>query len=109
MGCSLQVETDQERGIKITGNRCPKGEAYAIKEITSPTRTITTTVKVIGGDIRMVSVKTKQEISKGKIMDCMKQLQDISVPAPVHIGDIIITNIAETGVDVIATKEVHRP
>ena len=54
----------------------------------------------------MVSVKTKNDIPKGKIFDCVKALKGVEVEAPVHIGDVIVADVAGTGVDVIATKEV---
>ena len=52
----------------------------------------------------MVSVKTKEDIPKGKIFDCVKALKNVEVAAPVHIGDVLVKDVAGTGVDVIATK-----
>ena len=51
--------------------------------------------------------KTKEDIPKGKIFDCVKALKGIEVPAPVHIGDVILKNVADTGVDIVATKNVE--
>lgn len=102
----MKVEVEEGQITTITGNTCKRGEAYAIKEVTSPTRLVTSTVKVEGGNLSMVSVKTKTDIPKNKIFDVMKSLQGISVKAPVHIGDVIISNAADTGVDIIATKQV---
>lgn len=67
---------------------------------------MTSTVRVIGGEIEMVSVKTKTDIPKEKIFDCMAEIRRASVQAPVAIGDVIISDCAGTGVDVIATKQV---
>ena len=55
----------------------------------------------------MVSVKTKEDIPKGKIFDCVKALKTVEVTAPVHIGDVIMKDVAGTGVDVVATKNVE--
>ena len=55
----------------------------------------------------MVSVKTKEDIPKDKIFECVRALKGIRIPAPVHIGDVILTNVAGTGVDIIATKNVE--
>lgn len=55
----------------------------------------------------MVSVKTKEDIPKGKIFACIEALKYVEVEAPVHIGDVIITDVAGTGVDIIATKNVN--
>jgi CxxC motif-containing protein len=54
----------------------------------------------------MVSVKTSSDIPKGKIFDCVKELQAIDVPAPVTIGQVIIEDVAGTGVSIVATKNV---
>ena len=54
----------------------------------------------------MVSVKTKQDIPKDKIFDCVRALKGVKVEAPVYIGDVIVANVAGTGVDIVATKNV---
>ena len=90
----------------VSGNTCPRGDAYAKKELTNPTRIVTSTVRVAGGRLAMVSVKTESDIPKGKIFDCVKALKDVEVQAPVKIGDVIVENVAGTGVNVIATKNV---
>ena len=104
MGCPLTVEMNGTEVVSVTGNTCPRGDAYARKEVTNPTRIVTSTVKVEGGKVDMVSVKTKEDIPKGKIFECVKALKDITVEAPVHIGDVILKDVAGTGVDIIATK-----
>ncbi|MDD2981110.1 MAG: DUF1667 domain-containing protein [Hespellia sp.] len=104
MGCPLTVEMNGTEVASVTGNTCPRGDAYAKKEVTNPTRIVTSTVMVEGGSVDMVSVKTKEDIPKGKIFECVKALKGIKVKAPIHIGDVIVSNVAETGVDIIATK-----
>ena len=107
MGCPLIVTMEAGEVISVTGNTCKRGDVYARKEVTDPTRIVTSTVRVSGGDADMVSVKTKEDIPKGKIFDCVKALKGITVPAPVHIGDVILRNVADTGVDIVATKNVE--
>ena len=106
MGCPMTVTMDGE-AITVKGNTCPRGDAYARKEVTNPTRIVTSTVRVAGGELEMVSVKTKEDIPKGKIFDCMEEIRKVTVKAPVSIGDIVIENCAGTGVPVIATKNVR--
>lgn len=106
MGCPLTVEMNQGKVISVTGNTCKRGEVYARKEVTNPTRIVTSTVLVEGGNLAVVSVKTKEDIPKGKIFDCMKALKGVKVQAPVQIGDVIVKNVADTGVDIVATKNV---
>lgn len=108
MGCQITVEMDGNEVVSVTGNTCKRGAVYARKEVTNPTRIVTSTVKVIGGKADMVSVKTKEDIPKGKIFDCVKALKGVEVEAPVHIRDVIIADAAGTGVDIVATKNVER-
>ena len=108
MGCPLTIEMEGEQVIRVSGNTCKRGEIYARKEVTNPTRIVTTTVKVLNGTSDTVSVKTKEDIPKEKIFDCVKALKNVQVEAPVHIGDVIAGNIAETGVDIVATGNVER-
>ena len=92
MGCPLTVTMEA-------------GEVISV-EVTNPTRIVTSTVRVTGGDADMVSVKTKEDIPKGKIFECVKALKTVEVPAPVHIGDVLLEDVAGTGVDIVATKNV---
>lgn len=106
MGCPLTVVMENGEVVSVSGNTCKRGDIYARKEVTNPTRIVTSTVRVEGGSAEMVSVKTKEDVPKGKIFDCVKALKDVTVKAPVHIGDVIIPNVADTGVDIVATKDV---
>ena len=104
MGCPLTVELEGGEILSITGHTCRRGEVYARKEVTNPTRIVTSTVEVEGGKVARVSVKTKEDIPKEKIFQCVKALKGVTVKAPVHIGDVIVANVADTGVDIVATR-----
>lgn len=105
MGCPLTVELEGGEILSITGHTCRRGEVYARKEVTNPTRIVTSTVDVEGGKVERVSVKTKEDIPKEKIFQCVKALKGVTVKAPVHIGDVIVANVADTGVDIVATRD----
>ena len=106
LGCALTVTLENDEVVSVTGNTCKRGDDYARKEVTHPTRIVTSTVLVEGGEIPMVSVKTQNDIPKEKIMDIMKEINALRVKAPVHIGDVLLENIRGTGVNLIATKQV---
>lgn len=106
LGCQMVVTIEDGKVIGTKGNTCKRGETYGIKEITNPTRIVTSTVKVNGGDRPYVSVKTKEDIPKNKIFDCMKDLKNVTVKAPIQIGDIIVDNVGGTGVPMVATNNV---
>lgn len=106
MGCRLTVDYTDVNNIKVTGNTCPRGVTYAVNEITAPKRMVTGSVKVTGGNIAMVSVKTKDAIPKELIFNCLEALNNVTLTAPVHINDVVVANVCGCGVDVIATKEI---
>lgn len=102
-GCMLTAEADGDT-VKVSGNACPKGEKYAIDELTHPTRTVTSTVRIANRKNCMVSVKTASAIPKENIFDAMKLIREAEVNAPVSIGDVILPDVY--GTDIIATKTV---
>ena len=105
LGCQLEVDVGST--ITVKGNSCPRGVVYAEKELTNPTRTVTSTISVTGGELRRVSVKTADGIPKDKIMECMREIRSLSVSAPVHMKQVILKSCAGTGIPLIATKEVR--
>ena len=106
MGCHLKVNDDDKSNIIVNGNTCPRGRIYGINEVTNPKRMITSSVKVNNGIDLVVSVKTKEAIDKSLIFDVLNELKDVSVDAPIKIGDVIIKNVLNTGVDIVATRNV---
>ncbi|MFI3324710.1 MAG: DUF1667 domain-containing protein [Clostridia bacterium] len=104
IGCNLTVNLDKGEVVNVEGNTCKRGEIYAKKEVIAPTRTVTSTIKVLGGKLPVVSVKTSIDIPKDKIFECMKEINKLSVKAPVKIGDIIIQNVCQTTANIIATS-----
>ena len=106
MGCQLRATLEDGVVTAVTGNTCPRGDAYARKEVTAPSRVVTTTVPVHGGVLAAVSVKTAGEIPKEKIFDFVRALKTVTVEAPVAIGQVVLADAAGTGVDVVATKAV---
>lgn len=106
LGCSMKVEVEGNQVLHVEGNTCKRGEDYARKEITNPTRIVTSSVIVEGGSQAVVPVKTRQDIPKGKIRESMSALKGIKVTAPVRIGDVIVSNVAGTGIDIVATKHI---
>ncbi|MBR3316376.1 MAG: DUF1667 domain-containing protein [Atopobiaceae bacterium] len=105
LGCPLEVVVENGEVLSVTGNTCKRGEVYGRKEVTNPTRIVTSSVPVVGSAMeRMVSVKTAHDIPKGKIFDVMAALDGVEVTAPVEIGDVVVANVAGTGVDVVATR-----
>ena len=108
MGCPLIVTMEAGEVINVTGNTCKRGDVYARKEVTNPTRIVTSTVRVKNGTAAMVNVKTASDIPKDRIFDCIAAIKDIEVSAPVHIGDVILSDAAGTGVAIVAARNVDK-
>lgn len=104
VGCALKAEIRQDGAVIITGNKCPRGAAYGEKEMTNPTRVVTSTVRVSGRKDAVVGVKTASDIPKDKIMECMKELAKVEVALPIKIGDVVLKNVAGTGVNIVVTR-----
>lgn len=101
-GCRLKVDRDNN----VTGNACPRGEKYALAEITNPTRMLTTTVRIYNAIHPRLPVKTSSPIPKGKMFEVMELIDGIRVAAPVAIGDVIVHDVLGTGVDIIACADM---
>lgn len=105
VGCRLTAETDGDAVLSVTGNECPIGERYAREELVRPTRIVTALVQVEGEE-EPLPVKVSAPIDKRLIFDCLEALGNVCVRAPVEIGDVLVKNICNSGVDVVATKRV---
>lgn len=107
IGCLLMVTLEEGTVIGVTGNTCPRGEKYAHQELTDPQRMLTSTVRIDGGALPLLPVVSKTTLPKGKIMECVGILRNITVQAPIKEGDIIIADILGLGVDIIASRDMH--
>lgn len=108
LGCLLRVEVGDGAIQKIAGYRCPRGEAYAREEVTDPKRVLATSVKVLGGDYPLVSVRTDRPIPKRLIPEAMALIRGIVVEAPVNLGEVILPDLLGTGAKLIATRSVRK-
>ena len=106
MGCAIDVELDEAGNfVSSKGWSCQIGKRYAQEEVTAPVRTVTALVEVTGCP-EPLSVKTAHPIPKGKIFDCLKEIRSVKVTAPIHIGDVVLSDVCGTGISIIATKNI---
>ena len=105
--CDISVELEEGAVVGVSGNRCPKGEAYVRQEIENPMRNIATSVRVDGGELPLASVRLSGVIPKARIFDVMAEIRKVELDAPVHEGDVAIHDALGLGVDVIVTKDVE--
>ena len=104
MGCALTAQIDGDT-ITVSGNKCPRGEKYAVAELTHPTRTLTSTVACSNREGRFVAVKSKAPISKGKLFEAMKVINETKVEAPIKAGDVVIPSLFGEA-DIVATSSL---
>jgi len=108
IGCRLSVKVSDSKVLDVSGNQCKRGIAYAENEISNPKRILTTTVKIRGGVIPQLPVRTKEPIPKHLIARAMQALSKCEAEAPVSLGDVIVRDLLGTGVDVVASRSVAR-
>ena len=107
LGCRLEVDDDPKGDIvEIRGFSCRKGKTFAEREHTDPRRMITTTVGVTGGLWARLPVHATEEMPKQQLWDAIHALRRVTVVAPVSLGDVIVSGILGTGVDIVASRDM---
>ena len=109
LGCSIEADMQGGSVVAVRGNGCPNGEKYAHTELTAPVRTLTSTVALVNSKsgMRLAPVRSSEPIPKDKLFDCMKEIANISVSAPVRIGGTVLQNAAGTGISIIITRDIN--
>ena len=103
-GCALRACVENDK-VRVSGNSCPRGEEYAMRECLHPVRTVTSTVRVANRRNTMVSVKTQTPVAKERMFEVMAALRQITVNAPVNIGDTVIDDVC--GSKIVVTKGIQ--
>lgn len=107
MACHVQLTISQDgEVVDITGFQCKEGKQYAPQEYKSPSRVLTSTVRTEGCSRPILPVRSKGPIPKDVLFQCMQHLDNIKVKAPLKLGDLVISNILNTGIDIICTDEL---
>lgn len=106
--CVMNITELNTGNYDISGYKCERGKVYAEQEIINPARILTTTVKIKNGFIKRLPVRSKEPIPKDKILKCMEVLRKIEKEAPIGEGDIIIENILDMGINIIASKDIEQ-
>jgi CxxC motif-containing protein len=107
-GCPIEVLMADNKVESVSGHTCKRGEEYARAECIHPVRTLTSTVRLLDGLIPMAPVKSDHPLPKHMILDCMKEINQCRLQAPVRAGDVVIQNILNTGIHIIATRSIPK-
>lgn len=110
--CLLTVEVERDANgtvaavRSVTGNRCPRGDKFAHQELTCPMRVLTTTVAVSGGDEALLPVRTAEAIPLELHAQAMALIRVLAVNAPIHMGDVILPNLLDTNINLVASMDI---
>lgn len=106
LGCGLTVTLENGEVIKVEGNTCPRGEAYAKTEVKDPRRVFASTVRVTDGKLPVCPIRSKTPAPKAKLADIAKEVANLNVKAPIKIGQVLIHNVCGTDVDIVASRDL---
>lgn len=106
VGCEMDVERRGDE-VEVTGNRCEKGPEFAREEIIDPKRNLATSLPIRGKYFKTLSVRLSDRVSRRLITDLVREIAGIRVRPPVQRGQVLLANVLDTGVDVIATRTVE--
>lgn len=107
-GCHIKAQVTDGELSYIEGNTCIRGKQYAFNELTNPKRMITSTVAISSQELKRLPVMTNKPISKDLIFKAMAIINNVKVKVPIKIGDVIISNILDTDVDIVATRNIFK-
>ena len=109
---SVEVERDADGNVEavhfVTGNSCPRGDKFAHQELTCPMRVLTTTVAVSGGDEALLPARTAEAIPLELHTQAMALIRGLVVEAPIHMGDVVLENLLDTNVNLVASMDIDQ-
>ena len=108
VGCKARVTIENGKILKIEDVECSRGEEYVGRELEAPVRDFFTTVRIKGASTPVLPVRSTQPIPKDKILNCVLELVNVVVDAPVEAGDVIFKKPLGLGVDIVATRDMNR-
>ena len=107
---TVEVERDADGAVaevhSVIGNSCPRGDTFARQELTCPMRVLTTTVAVSGGDEALLPARTAEAIPLALHAQAMDLIRGLVVKAPIRMGDVVLPNLLNTGIDLIASMDI---
>lgn len=107
LGCGLTVTLDDSGEVlNVEGNTCPRGASYARSEVSDPRRVFASTVRVRGGKLPVCPVRSRTPAPKGKLSGIARAVAELEVNAPVKIGQVLIHNVCDTDVDIVASRDL---
>ena len=69
-------------------------------------RVLTTTVAVSGGDEVLLPVRTAEAIPLALHAQAMDLIRSLAVDAPIRMGDVVLENLLDTNINLIASMDI---
>lgn len=107
LGCSIDIEEENESIVEINGYSCPRGKEFAESEFYNPKRVVTTIVAIDGGEQLYLPVISDGQVPKQMLWDCVELLKRTKVRPPIEMGDIVVEDILDTGINIISAKSIE--
>jgi CxxC motif-containing protein len=104
VGCSIEATVRDGVPLEISGARCKRGAEFVREELAAPKRMLTTTVRVRGGVLPLVPVRSVAPLPKGRLLEAAARLREVVLDAPVAEHQVVYANVLDTGVDIITSR-----
>ena len=104
MGCTISAIVEGSELVEVQGQACRRGIAFVREELTAPKRTLTTTVRVAGGALPLVPVRSREPLPKGIVLDVAARLRAVELVAPVAAHQVVMADALGSGVDIVTTR-----
>lgn len=108
VGCAIRAGIEGDEVVEVQGPACRRGAAFVREELTAPRRTLTTTVRVAGGALPLVPVRSREPLPKGIVLDVAARLRAVELEAPVAAHQVVMADALGSGVDIVTTRAVPR-
>jgi CxxC motif-containing protein len=109
MGCRLAIEVRADGELAVSGNRCPRGAAYAREELLAPKRTVTATCRAEGGSAgtKRIPCRTAAPFPKECVGELLVEIYKLEARLPIARGSVLMKDALGLGIDVVATRTLR--
>ncbi len=107
VGCSIEALVEGQELIEMRGQACGRGEHFVQEELTDPRRMLTTTVRVRGGTLPLVPVRSSAPLPQHLLMEVARALRQVELEAPVQEHQVVLENVFDTQVDIVTSRPLN--
>lgn len=107
--CNMSIEYSKwgDQIKNVYGSRCSRGYEYIKNYKFDQQCMLPTSVRLRGNRSERLPVNSDGLLPKTIVTDAMSIIKTLEVELPVKSGEIIVENILNTGVNIVATKSMY--